>query len=181
MGWFGKKTIAEHQVAALFVEDMLHGAKNNWDEILRRSRPAQYRPASSKVEAEWAQFYFALASIVVQIQTLPSLFPSSQAASLRAHIWAILGTFPDIGKTSTQVLDAFDQGWKVGAKSSGYPLIVVAGLLFDLLQLEDATGVGDQKVRDPLVLAHLADTLSALGGAWWKNAAAKYRIVPSQW
>jgi len=180
MNWFRKPTIDEHHLAYKFMTEIMHGVQENWGTIVAEIRPTPL-PPTKKLDGQRPQFYFGLAVTAVGVQALPNLFSPDQALRLHAHVFAMAGTAGETGNVAVRVLKSCEEAWTRPATASERPWTNVAGVLFDLLDLDDIIELPGGRYKNPHVLMAMGIAVMTFEGGWWKNAAAQYRVVPSKW
>lgn len=192
-----KAKASEREVAAAFVVDLVTKARDQWPAIIEQLRGLV--PTVDALEVPTAKSEYALACIAVQMQALPNLLSPEQASRICRYALACLATdaLDDLtgaesisllpyrlaaalpGEGPADALERYQATWDEALRAVEPPQYAVASLLLDRLELETAVvNVGDQRIKDPLVLIALGGAIVTCGGPWWKKALSSLRLVP---
>lgn len=176
MGLFGKEKLSEVEAAGMFVISILRPIQQEWPgvaaELTRMLQLAQPLPTD-----QYAAFEFALAVIALEIQAIPNLLPPSQASRIREYVLRGLSS-PDLGSYPLGALHEYQNAWNQSLQEAELPCYGIASVLFDKLSCQSTVKLGDAKFKDPLLLMALSEKFVIFGGAWWKKAIQRYKLVP---
>jgi hypothetical protein len=175
MGLFGKEKLSEVEAAGQFVVSIVKPIQQDWSKVAAElTRMLQLKePVSTN---QCAAFEFALAVIALQIQALPNLLSPAQAGRIREHVMHYISS-PDLGSYPREAIDAYQGAWNHCLQQGEPPFDGIASVLFDKLGCQSSVELGKAKFKDPLLIDALSEKIITFGGAWWKNAIQRYKLV----
>lgn len=176
MGLFGKEKLSEVEAAGQFVISILKPIQQEWPKVAAElTRMLQLKqPISTD---HYAALEFAVAVIALQIQALPNLLPPAQASRMREYVLRCVSS-PDLASYPRDAIDEYQSAWDQSIQQGEPPFDGIASVLFDKLGCQSSVELGDAKFKDPLLLMALSEKVITFGGAWWKNAIQRYKLVP---
>lgn len=176
MGFFGKKKISEVEVARQFVVSIRKPIQQEWPNVV--AELAEMLQLKEPIPADQnTAFEFALAVIAVQIQALPNLLPPAQAKRIREHVLRCISS-SDLGNYALAAIQEYQSAWNQSLQERVPPFDAIASVLFDKLGCQSSVTLGELKIKSPLLLDALSEKIIAFGGAWWKSAIQRYKLVP---
>jgi hypothetical protein len=176
MALFGKDKLSEVEAAGMFVISMVKPIQQEWPKVAADlTHILQLKqPISTD---HFAAFEFALAAIAVQIQVLPNILPRAQADRIREHVLQCVSS-PELGSYPHEAIDVYQSAWNQSLQEGEPPFSGIASVLFDKLGCQSSVELGNARFKDPLLLMALSEKVITFGGAWWKNAIQRYKLVP---
>jgi hypothetical protein len=170
-----KPRVSETAIARQFVLHVLQTAVECWphlsQDVLR-----DYFASPTVLDTEAAPYECAFALAAVQIQALPNLFPTEQAARIRSHVVGWLCSICQ-GQPSEETrpypagaIEEYQVAWDRSLQVAEEPWLGAAAVLFDKLVNEVAS---DPMTINPMLLFVLGGELSLRGGPFWKTALSR--------
>jgi len=176
MGLFCKEKLSEVEAAGQFVISIVKPIQQEWSKVaVELTRMLELQEPVSTDQS--AAFEFALAVIALQIQALPNLLSPAQAGRIREYVMQCISS-ADLGSYPREAIDAYQSAWNQCLQQGERPFDGIASVLFDKLGCQSSVEVGKAKFKDPLLIMALSEKVITFGGAWWKNAIQRYKLVP---
>lgn len=169
--------ITEVEVAGYFTITILRNAQEHWSSISNELN--QLFPNNKPIsDDQYACFEFALAVIATQMQALPNLLSKEQSSRIRERILEGISS-PELGSYPREAIAEYQEAWDMSLDQAEPAYFGIASVLFDKLECEDTTKMGEVVFKSPLLLMALSEKIICFDGAWWKNAIEKNEVVPS--
>ena len=176
MGLFGKKKVAEHQAAGAFVVGVLQHARGAWPMVVEQHKALLAKKGDVLADDAWAAFEFAVAVLVVESQAIANVLPADQAERVVSFVLRSIDS-PDLKGQGSEAFGQYSDAWTGALEDNEMPFNAVAAVLYDRLELDAQTQIGEQAFKDPLIIMALGAAVVSTGGGWWKRFLNDNRLV----
>jgi hypothetical protein len=142
-----KPSVSEMAIAGQFVLHIGQTVQESWPQISGGLRTF-FRNDPTVLDGDIAAFEFALAVVATQIQALPNLLLSDQAARIRSHVVRCLCS-DEIGTYPAEAIDEYQAAWGRSLEMAEPPYFGIAYVLFDKLGASETSSVGGAVLLRP--------------------------------